>query len=211
MDVLKSQLLQQKTIKQRFRFPLTTEQAVDLLTAAYQTEVAFRHNIYVADETTASNIKRFAEFLTLENSKFGAMFCGVCGNGKTTMLYAFQNALNYLTSYGAFGSRPIGIRIIDSLDVVQYAKDHTQFRKLREIEMIAIEDIGREPREVLDFGNILNPIVDLFEYRYNKQLFTLTTTNLTSKQIREAYGKRLADRFNEMLEVIIFRNSTYRK
>lgn len=37
------------------------------------------------------------------------------------------------------------------------------------------------------------------------------TTNLTAGEIRGKYGDRLADRFNEMLEVIVFRNGTYRK
>ena len=41
-------------------------------------------------------------------------------------------------------------------------------------------------------------------------LFTFITTNLTKSQIREKYGNRIADRFNEMLEVIIFKNETYR-
>ena len=50
----------------------------------------------------------------------------------------------------------------------------------------------------------------MLEYRYNSQLFTFITTNLTKSQIREKYGNRIADRFNEMLEVIIFKNETYR-
>ena len=77
--------------------------------------------------------------------------------------------------------------------------------------MIAIEDMGREATEVLDYGNVLNPVIDLIEYRYDNQLFTAITTNLTSKQVSEKYGKRIADRFNEMLEVIVFENATYRK
>ena len=90
------------------------------------------------------------------------------------------------------------------------AKDFEAFRNLRNMPMIAIEDMGREPIEVLDYGNILNPVVDMLEYRYNMQLFTFITTNLTKSQIREKYGNRIADRFNEMREVIIFKNETYR-
>lgn len=91
-----------------------------------------------------------------------------------------------------------------------FAKDFEAFRNLRNMPMIAIEDMGREPIEVLDYGNVLNPVVDMLEYRYNLQLFTFITTNLTKSQIREKYGNRIADRFNEMLEVIIFKNETYR-
>lgn len=77
--------------------------------------------------------------------------------------------------------------------------------------MLGIEDMGREATEVIDFGNVLNPVIDLLEYRYNQQLFTFITTNLKADEVRKKYGDRIADRFNEMLEVIIFGNTTYRK
>ena len=77
--------------------------------------------------------------------------------------------------------------------------------------MIGLEDIGREATEVMDYGNLISPIIEMIEYRYDHQLFTFITTNLTPKQLREKYGSRIADRFNEMLEVIIFTNETYRK
>ena len=57
---------------------------------------------------------------------------------------------------------------------------------------------------------MLNPAIDLLSARYTDQLFTVVTTNLTPKQIREHYGDRIADRFNEMFERIVFDNSTYR-
>ena len=76
--------------------------------------------------------------------------------------------------------------------------------------MLAIDDLGTEPAEVLDYGNVLNPAIDLLSARYTDQLFTVVTTNLTPKQIREHYGDRIADRFNEMFERIVFYNSTYR-
>lgn len=178
--------------------------------AAYQAEVAYRKRTFIMDEPTKQNIDQLAEFLTNEGSKFGVMFSGICGNGKTTLLYAFQSLLNYLNDKGMFDER-VGILIIDAKEVVSYAKDIKQFRGLRERQMIAIEDMGREPVEVLDYGNVLNPVIDLLEYRYNAQLFTIITTNLVPKEIRERYGNRIADRFNEMFDKVIFANETYRK
>lgn len=190
---------------------MTTEQATDLLTAAYKAEVEYRHRQYVDDEATRSNIQHLAGFLTSDNSKFGVMLCGLCGNGKTTILHAFQNALNYLVGCGLYEDNNTGIRIVGSLDVVHYSKDYDQFQALKNRDMLAIDDMGREPREVLDYGNVLNPVIDLLEYRYDAQLFTMITTNVTASKIREHYGERLADRFNEMLEVIVFKNATYRR
>lgn len=200
-----------KTTVPRFRVPMTEEQTDDLLTASYMAEVEFRHRKYVNDEETKKNISRFAKYLTSENKKFGVMFCGICGNGKTTLLYAFQSVVSLLNKNGAFEDKKTGVRIVDAKELAQYAKDLIQFRDLKDCPIIAIDDMGREAAEVLDFGNVLNPMIDLIEYRYNLQLFTIITTNLTGEQVREKYGGRIADRFNEMLEVIIFRNTTYRK
>jgi DNA replication protein DnaC len=77
--------------------------------------------------------------------------------------------------------------------------------------MLAIDDLGIEPVEVMDFGNVLCPVVDLLTKRYDMQLFTIITTNLTPSEIREKYGDRIADRMNEMMVKIIFNNDTYRK
>lgn len=63
---------------------------------------------------------------------------------------------------------------------------------------------------VLDYGNVLNPVVDLLSKRYDEQLFTIATTNITPDEIRSKYGNRIADRFNETMERIVFTNGTYR-
>lgn len=59
-------------------------------------------------------------------------------------------------------------------------------------------------------GHVVNPISDLIESRYRDQLFTFITTNLTPREIRQKYGNRVADRFNEMTEPVVFENGTYR-
>ena len=195
---------------------MSLEQAADILTAAYQSEVAYRHRQFQNDEQTRRNVHRLAEHLVAETPKFGIMFCGTCGNGKTTLLYAFQNALNYLNRTDLFEEErkagfDVGLYIIDAKDVQTYARDIKAFSELKRRSMIAIEDMGREATEVLDYGNVLNPVIDLLEHRYNTQAFTMVTTNLTGKEIREKYGNRIADRFNEMMDVVIFENQTYRR
>lgn len=210
VEALMSKLLQRKITKDRFKFPLTEQQAVDMLTASYMAEVAYRNGTFIADPDTKNNIARLAKFLTAEGRKFGFMLCGVCGNGKTTLLYAFRAILSYLSDNNSLDG-PAALRIIDAKEVSQYVRDLKAFDTLRKAPMVAIEDMGREPAEILDYGNVLNPVTDLVEYRYNAQLFTAVTTNLTPQQVSEKYGKRIADRFNEMLAVIIFKNGSYRK
>lgn len=190
---------------------MTEEQATAILLAAYQAEVEFRHRAFAADEPTRENCRRLAAYLTADNHKFGVMLCGICGNGKTTMLHAFQSATNWLSDKGCFGHERKGIRVVDAKEVVACAKDPKAFREIRSTDLLGIEDMGREASEVVDFGNVLNPVVDLLEHRYDRQLFTFITTNLKADEVRRKYGDRIADRFNEMLEVIVFGNTTYRK
>lgn len=180
-----------------------------MMTAAYMAEVECRGREFKADEGATDNIKAVAEFLAQEGRKeFGMMMCGTCGNGKTTMVYALQNLINYLDERGIIRG---GLVIIDAKDVAGMTKDKPMFnRNIRGVSMMAVEDMGREPVEVMDYGNVTNPVIDLMEYRYNEQLFTVITTNLSPKQIAEKYGKRLADRFNEMFRKIIFKNGSYR-
>lgn len=211
VEAMKLKLLQRKITKPRFRLPMTEAQAIDLLTAAYMAEVEYRHREFVDDDATRENIRSLARFVTSDGSKFGIMFCGVCGNGKTTLMYALQNVIRLINDCRGFEDSNTCILIADAKDITKTAKDVEKFQTLKSQTMLAIEDMGREPAEVLNFGNVLNPVVDLIEYRYDNQLFTAITTNLTGEQIREKYGKRIADRFNEMLHVVIFKNNSYRK
>ena len=146
------------------------------------------------------------------------MLCGTCGNGKTTLLYALRAAIDFLSERKQFEhlrnrANPydkVQLTFVDAKEVVEIYKDRAKFNELRSERMLAIDDLGKEPAEVLDFGNVTNPLIDLLEYRYLYQKFTCITTNLDSQQIREKYGTRIADRFNEMLEVIVFQDISYR-
>ena len=76
--------------------------------------------------------------------------------------------------------------------------------------MLGIDDMGKEPAEIMNYGTIMNPVIDLLEQRYRRQVFTAITTNLTAKEIKNKYGTRVSDRFKEMLEVIVFQDIGYR-
>lgn len=77
-------------------------------------------------------------------------------------------------------------------------------------DILAIDDLGTEPREIIEYGNVLSPIIDLISYRYEHQLPTIITSNLTPQQISELYGKRIGDRLKETTEIVPFLNGSYR-
>lgn len=170
----------------------------------------YRGRVFDASGDTESKLRTIARCLTTPSPKFGIILCGVCGNGKTTTLKALQSAINFLNANKMFEENT-GMPIVPARDIAAVVKDTKMFNLYCQRPLLAVDDMGREPAEILEYGNILNPVSDLIEYRYNALLFTVIATNLTPKQITEKYGRRIADRFNEMLHVLIYEHETYRK
>jgi DNA replication protein DnaC len=191
---------------------MTKAEAVEMLTASVKNEVEYRHRQFVMNDSVKTQVETMAEWLTSDSTKFGLLLCGGCGNGKTTLVKAFQQLLCCLNLRDEHHRCTYGIQIKDAKQIVRMMKvDYQAWEKLSQVDMLAIDDLGIEPVEVMDFGNVLCPVVDLLTKRYDMQLFTIITTNLTPSEIREKYGDRIADRMNEMMVKIIFNNDTYRK
>ena len=231
VEAVKSQLLQQKTSKTRFKWPLSQKQAEDLLMTAYKVQVENRNMSFIDDHKTNDNISKVAKHL-VNPKKFGLMLCGTCGNGKTTLMYAIQSATAMLSKAGAFNVKilekqktmsgeyvdrwneyenKISINIIHVKEIIAKSKDFREMENLKNKPYLGIDDMGVEPKEVLDYGNVCNPVLELLEYRYDRQLTTFITTNLTPREIEEHYGVRLADRLREMIEKVVFSDGSYRK
>lgn len=220
-----SAITPKQTTAGRFRFNMEAQDALDLLTAFYKYEVEKRQRKFLLDANTESNLIKLAEYLTQPAPKFGIMCCGTCGNGKTTLLYAFQKAVNYLQGRRHFTfldceNVPFkaSIEIFRAKEIAQISRNQKQFKELLQRPLLAVDDMGTEPSEVHDYLNINTPVADLIDYRYNHQLFTFITTNLVALKkndndvtVRMKYGDRIADRFNEMLHVIVFKDGSYRE
>lgn len=186
----------------RFKMHVTQEQAYTLLKCSYRVEVESRRRQITMDEQTDRVLNEVAQWLTGGDDKFGLMLCGQVGNGKTTMLNAIASAIRFMGE---------GLRIEDATTIAQVIKDPVEYGTIREVKHLGIDDMGVEPCEVMDYGNVIYPMVEMMNYRYARQLLTIITTNLTPKQIREKYGDRIADRFNEMMHRVVFTNGSYRR
>lgn len=184
---------------------MTQEQAAVMLEAAYRSEVAYRGRRYIEDDKIKKHIATLAEFMTSQSRKFGILMCGTYGNGKTTMLYALRSVITMLESFNYLEHRT-HLRVYDVRKLAKLYKDRDPavFDDACREPLLAIEDMGKEPTEELNYGNIISPVTELLEQRYDAQRFTVITTNLTPKEIREKYGNRIADRFNEMMCVLNF-------
>nr|DAH79172.1 MAG TPA: replicative helicase [Caudoviricetes sp.] len=208
-EQLTSWLFQRLSISSRFRLECTKEEAITLLRSAIKAEVLSRNRNPVFTAETNAVIDRIATSLTNSPpSKFGVMMSGQCGNGKTTMSKAISNSIRILSLSGRYSSPNLMVPFMTAKEIVSTTDEERD--KIKRSNLLSVDDMGNEPLERLTYGNVTNPLVDVLEYRYDKQLFTIVTTNLTPPQITEKYGQRIADRFREMFEVIVFQGGSFR-
>lgn len=215
-----SHLMNRKRTATRFRMPYTDKQVYTMLYAACKAEVALRHRVFQDTQEYKTHLWDISKWLTSSDSTFGLFLCGGAGNGKTTILRALQNLTNYLRSDEVYSNRqdeyPIrGYSFITAKELVLFAKaynnptrenesDVYKFKRLRNIEILAIDDLGQEPRESIHYGDFVTAAMDIISFRYEEQLCTLVSSNLAADEISKYYDERIADRFREMMNIINF-------
>lgn len=218
VEDFKSWLTRQKTTRVLFRWNCSEEDAFNMLCAAYMREVETRGMSCDMIDKTYGYLKGIAEMMTGKSTKCGILLCGNCGNGKTTSMHAFVSVCKFMDGINKMRASEKGeylkntaIEVTSARRLVQVAKDENCMNDAKKAQVLCIDDIGLEPTEVLDYGNAINPVIEIIEHRYRQQLFTFITTNLTPRQIREKYGDRVADRFNEIMKCIVYENPTFRR
>lgn len=182
------------------------------LFAAYQAEVERRHKVFERNEHFNTQLNLIANYLTGGSKKFGLMFCGLCGNGKTTWAKALQLLISGLNLKNPINNLYYLFPLWNAKDLAMRSKgNYNDWRNVMRYQLMIVDDLGTEPREVMEFGNVYTPLIDLITTRYEEQLYTIFTTNLTPAQLEEKYGKRTVDRLNEMVEKVVFENESYRR
>lgn len=194
-----------------FKFPMTVDEAEAYIRGAFEAQVELRGGTVEYDEMTTKNLRLVAETLAGDSHKFGLLLAGTCGNGKTTTMRAVQSVVKLLnnTYYNRSGQR-IGNRLLEAKEITGLSDKDGQLTVYKTVPVLFLDDLGREPTEVLKYGNVTSPITELLEYRYNQRLTTIVTTNLEPSEIREKYGDRIADRFNEMFALVRYTGTSYR-
>lgn len=195
-----------------FKLPMTADEAEAYIRGAFEAQVELRGGTVEYDEMTTKNLRLVAETLAGDSHKFGLLLAGTCGNGKTTTMRAVQSVVMLLnnTYYNRRGEG-IGNRLLEAKEITGLSDKDGQLTAYKTVPVLFLDDLGREPTEVLKYGNVTSPITELLEYRYNQRLTTIVTTNLEPSEIREKYGDRIADRFNEMFALVSYTGVSYRR
>ena len=212
VEELKYRLLQQRITNTRFKLPMSFDDAKVYLLTAYQAEVERRHKVFERNEHFDAQLNLIANYLTGGSKKFGLMFCGLCGNGKTTWAKALQLLASGLNLKNPINNLYYVFPLWNAKDLAMRSKgNYNDWRNVMRYQLMIVDDLGTEPCEVMEFGNVYTPLIDLITTRYEEQLYTIFTTNLTPAQLEEKYGKRIVDRLNEMVEKVVFENESYRR
>ena len=205
----------QKPTRSRKRFFVKDADKVFL--RFYQAAVEDRGRFYEKDEAVEERISRVGRWISDPDAPFGLILGGRPGNGKTTTVRALQLLISLsnladpanLDYYG--NPAKASLKMVNASELTSmFEKQEDQYRNLRNVGILAIDDVGLEPLEYNKFGNTISPLLDLFYHRYENRLMTIFTTNLTYQAMSERYGERFADRCNEMMYVIGFPSHTFR-
>lgn len=194
-----------------FKLPLSVDEAEQYIRGAFEAQVELRGGKVKYDEMTTKNLRLVAETLAGDSHKFGLLLAGTCGNGKTTTMRAVQSVVQLLNNTYYRRGDCIGNRLLEAKEITQLSDKIGQLTAYKTVPVLFLDDLGREPTEVMRYGNVISPITELLEYRYNQRLTTIVTTNLEPSEIREKYGDRIADRFNEMFSLVSYTGASYRR
>ena len=199
------------TTETRFRIEGYSKETVqEMLLMCYQHEVRKRRIPFQEDKETLEKIEKAAKWLT-GDYKVGLLLYGIVGSGKSTLGKAICNLIGILHN-SSISSERKGVFRVSALDLAKnVANDPMYFNKLKNQELLFIDDIGTEPASVKSWGNEFSTVVELLYARYDRQLFTIATSNLKDSDFGERYGIRIADRMEEMFERIYYQNKSYRK
>ncbi len=170
-----------------------------------------RGKTYQLNDELAEFIPRVSRWLTDPDDTVWMMFMGKYGNGKTALargVFDGLNELQYLSMSG-FGKKNC-FRTAKGI-CESFLCDRAEFEMLKDSDFLVIDDLGEEPMEVMNYGMVHTPIVDLLSERYERRLLTLMTTNLSGTDMEARYGGRIADRMREMTSTLIFTQPSFRK
>lgn len=207
------QLKAQLIFPKRFSLEIPVADAGNAIFSALRVEVEFRRRKFVFDDETKEAVRKVAEWLVDGNGKFGLMLAGTCGNGKTTLMRSVARLIEYLSELEKGYSRKDRVMVVTAKDIAECCLSNDgrkQYMEYCQAPMLAIDDLGVEPTEVVSFGMCYTPLVDLLTRRYDQQRFTMVTTNLSIKELKEHYGERVYDRFREMMRTVVFARQSFR-
>ena len=160
----------------------------------------------ITDAEAGRNLAAIIKWMKNQKYRTTLFLQGYPGTGKTTILQVLY-ALYYTAGERTEFCTARGLNN-------QYRRlcnnECNKFEMYKGAGVLFIDDLGTECSKFMHFGENHMPVQELLGFRYEHQLTNIITTNLTLAEIKERYGGRLRDRFDEMCSIIRFSGASYR-
>lgn len=152
-------------------------------------------------------------FLLDKTTRTNLLLFGRPGTGKTTFMRAMWMTVGFLYQDEISRSQIVNRYIKASSLGATLKNDKDEYKKIKAATCLFIDDLGfnGESEMVNDYGVKARPIEDIIEHRYDRQLLTVCTTNLTAGEIRDKYGERIYSRICETFSMVPVNGMDFRQ
>lgn len=204
----------QKIMTRGLSLPIDERQVKNALYSLYRKEVECRKNEFYKTDGLIRCISIIGDFLVKEQDKYGLFIPGHVGNGKTTMMKAIRDLLVYTIDTGKlkYCEGDKYPRLINANSIAEYiVHNRDEYRRIKTTRYLFIDDLGTEQTDVVSWGMVLHPFLDILCFRYDHLLPTFISSNLSAADIAAKYSdERITDRMAEMFKIVSFKGGTFR-
>ncbi|GHT68652.1 hypothetical protein AGMMS50239_34160 [Bacteroidia bacterium] len=218
MEALKSRFAGEKRINDavRFPFPFGYNEYITLLAQSADIILEWRreNSTFVIDNKNEPVIEQLYLYLRIDgrfsgDMQKGIMLVGKYGSGKTLIMQAMVEMYNTVI-HTLHIQCPL-LKFIKSSELLEILKEKPvkSFSRLP----LVIDEFGREPKQVMNFGKLRSPVIELLCERYDNGTWTHGTSNFTLETLssENQYGKMTGDRIKSMFNFIELKGESRRK
>lgn len=167
---------------------------------------------YEFDEYSLPMVEYIHKWLTGErngeiNPFRGIWIAGKYGTGKTLLLKSLCEMLTDI----ALTKNSYIPKFYKSFDLIKQYQEGNYSVNPKNKGILIIDELGREPVVLNEYGNKRAPIVEILEQRYDFGLITIVISNYTIEDTRTIYGEFVIERFKEMFNYVNYKGGSRRK
>lgn len=221
-------------------FPLTFGQYCRLMIAHGSNHLAQRGETipFLVDEDNIDTLKQLYFYFTDSPSFSGSLSKGILlvggyGTGKTVIFKALRDVYEDCMKSLNASRQPRqpeyrNMKFLKSSDIVDAFRSEGERSKTPNTNdapkidirkksyadnLLIIDEVGREQKEVNVYGTVVQPLSQVLTDRYDTGIPTLATANFKLETLAgdDFYGKMLGDRFRQMFNVLTLAGQSRRK
>jgi DNA replication protein DnaC len=191
------------------RYSIT--KAAEVIPFRYQAAIVDQPDVLdwckeLADRAFAMQKAKRSAIATVQHGR-SLLLLGLTGTGKTHQAYAAIRELA-VTGVAATWAVTTAADLYAGLRPRHGIDSEAEFRRYRDASILLVDDLGAE-RKPTEFTEEIN--FRLINWRYERQLPTLITSNLLPKEISARLGDRVTSRLIEMCQRIVIEGPDRRR